>query len=133
MTKTAGRQVGAATGIILLTLAAGQFVTATATGTLTRLDAYALGVAAWRLGAMHAEGIASTLYVPVSSLEVTSAADPAYECCSFRGAVAALTEVGGRVQRAERRIGLSRLPQLGIEAQVVRLAEQHVSHGSPGA
>ncbi len=31
-----------------------------------------------------------TLYVPVSSLEVTSAADPAYECCSFRGAVVAL-------------------------------------------
>jgi polyvinyl alcohol dehydrogenase (cytochrome) len=31
-----------------------------------------------------------TLYVPVSSLEVTSAADPAYECCTFRGSVLAL-------------------------------------------
>lgn len=31
-----------------------------------------------------------TIYVPVSSLEVIPAADPAYECCSFRGSVAAL-------------------------------------------
>lgn len=31
-----------------------------------------------------------TLYVPVSSLEVTSAGDPAYPCCTFRGAVVAL-------------------------------------------
>lgn len=30
------------------------------------------------------------LYVPVSSLEVTSAADPSYACCTFRGAVVAL-------------------------------------------
>jgi polyvinyl alcohol dehydrogenase (cytochrome) len=30
------------------------------------------------------------LYVPISSLEVTSAADPKYPCCTFRGAVAAL-------------------------------------------
>lgn len=30
------------------------------------------------------------LYVPVSSLEVTSAADPGYPCCSFRGSVLAL-------------------------------------------
>lgn len=29
------------------------------------------------------------LYVPVSSLEVTTAADPDYACCSFRGAVVA--------------------------------------------
>ncbi|MGI9245757.1 MAG: PQQ-binding-like beta-propeller repeat protein, partial [Steroidobacteraceae bacterium] len=36
-----------------------------------------------------------TLYVPVSSLEVTSAADPAYECCTFRGAVVALDALGG--------------------------------------
>ncbi len=33
---------------------------------------------------------AGTLYVPVSSLEVTSAADPAYECCTFRGSVLAM-------------------------------------------
>jgi polyvinyl alcohol dehydrogenase (cytochrome) len=30
------------------------------------------------------------LYVPVSSLEVTSAADPTYECCTFRGSIVAL-------------------------------------------
>lgn len=30
------------------------------------------------------------VYVPVSSLEVTSAADPKYECCKFRGSVVAL-------------------------------------------
>jgi polyvinyl alcohol dehydrogenase (cytochrome) len=35
------------------------------------------------------------LYVPVSSLEVTSAADPAYECCTFRGAVVALNALDG--------------------------------------
>jgi polyvinyl alcohol dehydrogenase (cytochrome) len=38
---------------------------------------------------------AGTLYVPVSSLEVTSAADPAYECCTFRGAVVALDALDG--------------------------------------
>ncbi len=30
------------------------------------------------------------VYFPISSLEVTSAADPAYECCTFRGAIAAV-------------------------------------------
>jgi polyvinyl alcohol dehydrogenase (cytochrome) len=35
------------------------------------------------------------LYVPISSLEVTSAADPAYACCTFRGAVAALDPATG--------------------------------------
>jgi polyvinyl alcohol dehydrogenase (cytochrome) len=38
---------------------------------------------------------AGRLYVPVSSLEVTSAADPKYECCSFRGAVLALDAASG--------------------------------------
>ena len=33
---------------------------------------------------------------------------------------------------AQWRVGLLRLPQLGIEAQVVRLAEQDISHASPG-
>jgi polyvinyl alcohol dehydrogenase (cytochrome) len=37
------------------------------------------------------------LYVPVSSLEVTSAADPHYPCCSFRGSVLALDAASGRV------------------------------------
>ncbi len=31
-----------------------------------------------------------SLFVPVSSLEVTAAADPAYACCTFRGSVASL-------------------------------------------
>ena len=35
------------------------------------------------------------LYVPVSSLEVTPAADPAYPCCSFRGKVVALQAATG--------------------------------------
>ena len=39
-----------------------------------------------------------TLYVAVSSLEVTSAADATYECCTFRGSVQALDAVTG-VQR----------------------------------
>ncbi len=37
-------------------------------------------------GALH-DGV---IYQPVSSLEVTSAADPAYECCRFRGAIVAV-------------------------------------------
>lgn len=38
------------------------------------------------------------LYVPVSSLEVTSAADPKYECCKFRGAIVALDAKTGAVK-----------------------------------
>ena len=37
------------------------------------------------------------LYVPVSSLEVVSATDPNYECCSFRGSVAALNAATGEL------------------------------------
>ncbi|MBM4192084.1 MAG: dehydrogenase [Gammaproteobacteria bacterium] len=37
----------------------------------------------------------SRLYVPVSSLEVTSAADPTYPCCTFRGSVVALNPKNG--------------------------------------
>lgn len=36
-----------------------------------------------------------TLYVPMSALEVTSAADPAYACCTFRGGVAAYDAATG--------------------------------------
>lgn len=36
-----------------------------------------------------------TLYVPVSSLEVSLAVDPAYPCCTFRGSVVALDAVTG--------------------------------------
>ena len=38
------------------------------------------------------------LYVPVSSLEVTSAADPNYECCKFRGSVVAYDAWAGRLR-----------------------------------
>lgn len=41
---------------------------------------------------------AGSLFVPVSSLEVTSAANPAYPCCTFRGAVAALDPQTGAVR-----------------------------------
>ena len=37
------------------------------------------------------------LYVPVSSLEELSAAAPGYECCKFRGSVAALDARDGKV------------------------------------
>lgn len=36
-----------------------------------------------------------TLYVPVSSLEVGSASDPAYACCTFRGSLLALNVATG--------------------------------------
>ncbi|HEU4624021.1 MAG TPA: PQQ-binding-like beta-propeller repeat protein [Steroidobacteraceae bacterium] len=38
------------------------------------------------------------VYVPISSLEVTSAADPKYECCKFRGAIAALDAASGALK-----------------------------------
>jgi polyvinyl alcohol dehydrogenase (cytochrome) len=37
------------------------------------------------------------LYVPVSSLEVIAAANPTYQCCTFRGAVLALDAATGEV------------------------------------
>jgi polyvinyl alcohol dehydrogenase (cytochrome) len=40
---------------------------------------------------------AGILYVPVSSLEVTSAADAKYECCKFRGAVVAVEGSTGKI------------------------------------
>lgn len=39
-----------------------------------------------------------TLYVPVSSLEVTTAANPDYPCCSFRGSVVALDTANGAIK-----------------------------------
>jgi len=40
---------------------------------------------------------AGRLYVPVSSLEEVSGANPRYRCCTFRGSVAALDAATGRV------------------------------------
>jgi polyvinyl alcohol dehydrogenase (cytochrome) len=39
-----------------------------------------------------------TLYVPLSSLETTTAANPAYPCCTFRGSVVALDAATGRIK-----------------------------------
>ena len=36
------------------------------------------------------------LYIPISSLEVIPAADPSYECCTFRGKVLAVNALTGR-------------------------------------
>jgi len=54
------------------------------------------------------------LYVPVSSLEVTSAADPKYPCCSFRGSVLALDAASGKtawkawtIDEAPRKVGVT--------------------------
>ncbi|MCH8963078.1 MAG: hypothetical protein IH820_17635 [Bacteroidetes bacterium] len=37
-------------------------------------------------------------------------------------------QIAGGVERAQRRVGLHRLPQLGIEAEVVSLSEEDVAH-----
>ena len=56
------------------------------------------------------------LFVPVSSLEVTSAADPKYPCCSFRGAMVALDARDGSqawksysIDEAPREVGKTRV------------------------
>ena len=41
---------------------------------------------------------AGAIYVPISSLEVTTAADASYECCKFRGAVSALDAGTGKLR-----------------------------------
>ncbi len=40
----------------------------------------------------------NTLYVPISSLEVVAAANPQYECCSFRGSVLAVELGAGEIR-----------------------------------
>lgn len=67
--------VNALTGELVWSLKADDHPSATLTGT----PAYHQG----------------TVYVPVSSLEVTPAADPAYPCCTFRGNVLALNAADG--------------------------------------
>lgn len=69
--------VDAVTGELLWSVKADDHPNATITGTPTLLD--------------------DRLFVPVSSLEVTSAADPAYPCCTFRGSVLALDAYDGTV------------------------------------
>ncbi len=49
-----------------------------------------------------------------------------------RDAVAALADTGRRVERAERRVGLLRLPELRVESKEIRLAEEHVDGGRCG-
>ena len=69
--------VDAVTGELVWSVKADDHPNATITGTPTLLG--------------------DRLFVPVSSLEVTSAADPAYPCCTFRGSVLALDAGNGRV------------------------------------
>ena len=69
--------LNALTGELLWTLKADDHPSATLTGT-----------PAWH---------ENTLFVPVSSLEVIPAADPAYECCTFRGSLLSLRAADGAV------------------------------------
>ena len=39
-----------------------------------------------------------SLYIPISSLEVTAAADPSYDCCTFRGSVISVDAESGELQ-----------------------------------
>ena len=41
--------------------------------------------------------VGNTLFAPVSSLEVVTAADPTYECCTFRGSVLAVGLLSGEI------------------------------------
>ena len=41
--------------------------------------------------------VGATLFVPVSSFEEVTGANPAYSCCSFRGSVVALEAATGKV------------------------------------
>ncbi len=70
--------VNAVTGELLWSVKVDDHANATITGTPTLVD--------------------QQLFVPISSLEVTSAADPNYPCCTFRGAVMALNIDDGAVQ-----------------------------------
>ncbi|MDJ0699855.1 MAG: PQQ-binding-like beta-propeller repeat protein [Woeseiaceae bacterium] len=69
--------VDAITGELIWSVKADDHPNATITGTPTLLD--------------------DRLFVPVSSLEVTSAADPGYPCCTFVGSVLALDPEDGSV------------------------------------
>ena len=69
--------VDALTGNSLWTQAIGDHPDATITGSLKLYD--------------------GRLYVPVSSSEWASAADPAYDCCTFRGSVVALAAASGEL------------------------------------
>lgn len=70
--------VDARTGELVWKISADDHPSATLTGT----PAYHEGV----------------LYAPVSSLEVTAAADPSYPCCTFRGKVMALNASDGAIR-----------------------------------
>ncbi|MEN3974131.1 PQQ-binding-like beta-propeller repeat protein [Emcibacter sp. SYSU 3D8] len=74
-----------------------------AAGNAYRLDA-ATGVLVWKVSADDHASAAITgtpvlhdgrLYVPVASTEQVAAADPDYECCTFRGSVVALDAATG--------------------------------------
>jgi polyvinyl alcohol dehydrogenase (cytochrome) len=70
--------IDADTGALIWKVAVGDHVAATITGSPKLYE--------------------DTLYVPVSSREWASAADPEYECCTFRGNVVALNKIDGTMQ-----------------------------------
>lgn len=68
------------------------------------------------------------LFVPVSSSEWAAAADPAYECCTFRGAVVALdAESGARLWRTH---SITQEPQLTGETTTAGTRRWHPA-GAP--
>lgn len=71
---------------------------------------------------------AGRLYVPLSSNEWASAADPAYECCTFRGGVAALDAASGKI--LWRAYTLPQEPQLTGEKNSAGAA-RHAPAGVP--
>lgn len=71
---------------------------------------------------------AGKLYVPMSSNEWASAADPTYECCTFRGGVAALDASDGRI--VWRSYSIPQPPQLTGERNSAG-ALRHAPAGAP--
>lgn len=68
------------------------------------------------------------LYVPMSSNEWASAANPAYECCTFRGGVVALDATTGAV--AWRSYSIPQAPQTTGEVNKAGVARHHPA-GAP--
>jgi polyvinyl alcohol dehydrogenase (cytochrome) len=68
------------------------------------------------------------LYVPMSSTEWAAAADPAYECCTFRGGVAALDATSGAL--VWRSYTIPEEPRLTGELNSAGAARRHPS-GAP--
>ena len=68
------------------------------------------------------------LYIPMSSNEWAAAADPAYECCTFRGGIVALDAATGAI--AWRSYSIPQVPQATGEANKAGAARRHPA-GAP--